>query len=166
MTLLSWRKDYEVGVPQIDSEHHRLFELVNEFHGAYLRGEGGKEIPRVLNQLVTYAQLHFQHEENLMGENDYPHLDKQREQHSDLITSIFKINEEFASDPAKASAETLQFVKHWLIDHIVQEDMAIGDFLRRKASLGNTLQQNKAGKDASDAIPHGAVHNPGASDAG
>ena len=166
MTLLSWRKDYEVGVPQIDSEHHRLFELVNEFHGVYLRGDGGKEIPKVLNQLVAYAQIHFQHEEILMGENDYPHLDKQREQHNDLITSIFKINEEFASDPSRASAETLQFVKHWLVDHILQEDMNIGDFLRRKASQGAKVQQNKTGEDASAAIPRDTVHNPGASDVG
>ena len=142
MTLLSWRKDYEVGVSQIDTEHHRLFDLVNVFHENYLKGDGPKEIPRMLNQLVAYAQEHFQHEEDLMSENDYPLLDKHRDQHSELVTSIFEINNRFAADPVKASAETLQFLKNWLHDHIVHDDMDIADFLLRKANQAKAAVQH------------------------
>ena len=158
MTLMSWRKDYEVGVPQIDAEHFRLFELINEFHEIYLRGDGRKEIPKILNQLVAYAQTHFQHEETLMSENGYPHLDKQREQHSHLVTSIFDINERFAADQAKASIETLHFVKSWLQEHILQEDMDIADFLRRKAHQTAKAQHDKLGEKSSD----NALHDPAA----
>lgn len=141
MAFLSWRNDYEVGVPLIDKEHRRLFELVNEFHEAYLRGESRKEIPKVLNQLVAYSEEHFQHEEGLMSDNDYPDIDRHRQLHSELITSVFEINEKFAKDPSRASAETLQFVKDWLHDHILHDDMEIADFLSRKAR-----QQSQAAK--------------------
>ena len=144
MTFLSWRKDYEVGVLQIDTEHHRLFDLVNEFHETYLRGNGTKEIPRILNQLVSYAEEHFQHEEDLMSENDYPLIDKHRDQHSELVTSVFEINNRFVADPVKASAETLQFVKTWLHDHIVHDDMDIADFLLRKANQAKIATQHNS----------------------
>ena len=134
MAFLSWRKDYELGVEQIDTEHHRLFDMVNEFHETYSSSDRHKEIPHLLNRLVVYAEEHFQHEEKLMSQNGYPLLEKHREQHGDLVTAIFAINERLASDPAKASAETLQFVKKWLQDHILKDDMDIADFLRHQAS--------------------------------
>lgn len=134
MTFLSWRKQYEVGVPLIDTEHRKLFNLVNEFHEAYIHGEGRKDSLRILNRLVAYAEEHFQHEEALMDEQEFPQRDRHRDLHAELVTSVFAINEEFAADPAKASAETLQFVKRWLQDHILQEDMEIADFVLRKAS--------------------------------
>ncbi len=106
MAFLSWRIDYEVGVKQIDSEHQTLFNLINEFHDISARGDSSKKTPYLLNALVAYAEEHFQHEEKLMSENDYPLLDQHSKQHSDLVDSIFTINERLESNPAKASAET------------------------------------------------------------
>ncbi len=143
MTFLSWRSDYEIGVAQIDTEHRSLLNLINAFHEKSVQGAGQSEMAQLLNRLVSYAEEHFQHEEKVMSDNDYPRLDQQREQHVKLVTSIFAINERFATQPAKASTETLQFVKSWLLDHIIQHDMDIGDFLRRKAA-----QAAKAAKAA------------------
>jgi len=143
MTFLSWRKDYAVGVPQIDAEHRSLFGLVNDFHETYTRDGGGSETHRMLNRLVAYADEHFQHEETLMSENDYPLLEKHQQLHSDLVASVFRINERLAADPARAGAETLQFVKKWLHDHILQDDMDIADFLRRKAEQANKVQRDE-----------------------
>ncbi len=147
MTFFSWRKDYEVGVAQIDAEHHGLFDLVNEFHDRYTQGDGRKDIPQMLNRLVAYAEEHFQHEEALMRENDYPQIDKHSEQHVKLLTDVFAINERFSSDPLKGSAEILQFVKNWLHDHILIDDMEIADFLARKASQAKRADEGKAADD-------------------
>jgi hemerythrin-like metal-binding protein len=151
MTFLSWRRDYEIGVPQIDAEHHRLADMVNTFHETYLRGGSREEIPHLLNQLIAYAEEHFQHEEKLMSDSGYPRLDEQRALHEELVTSIFAINERLSADRTKAGAEVLQFIKNWLLDHIVKHDMDIGDFLRRKASKAKTA--NEPGKSEAEAKP-------------
>jgi hemerythrin len=145
MTVMSWRREYEVGVPQIDAEHRSLFDLVNEFHETYMRGDSRKEIPVVLNRLITYAEAHFQHEEKLMEEIGYPQIERQRKEHADLVTSIFAINENLATEPAHASRETVRFIKAWLLDHIVKDDMDIGDFLRHKSGRESKTQPNTAG---------------------
>ena len=141
MAFMSWRKDYAVGVAQIDAEHHGLFDLVNEFHDTYAHGDSRRKAAQVLNRLVAYAEEHFQHEEQLMGESGYPLLDQQKELHSELVASIFAINERLAADTARASTEILPFIKNWLVEHIVKNDMDIGEFLRRKNNqAGKALQ--------------------------
>ena len=156
MTFMSWRKEYELGVPLIDTEHHHLFDLINEFHDACARGEGRKEILHTLNQLVAYAEEHFQHEEALMSHNGFAQLDRHRELHADLITSVFTINETFAADPARAGAETLQFVKRWLSDHILQEDMEIADFLQRKIAQAKRSVHEPGVEASTEAAPQPA----------
>jgi len=149
MILLSWREDYRVGVHLIDTEHSNLFKLINEFHDQYRSGDTHRQLVLVLNRLVAYAEEHFQHEEALMRETGYPRLERQQDLHQKLYSSIFDLNEKLSLEGANADAETLRFLKHWILGHILKEDMDIGDFLRRKA-----VQAEKA----NDATPG----NPGA----
>jgi hemerythrin len=142
--LLSWREDYRVGIPLIDAEHINLFKLINEFHDRYRGGDVHRQILVVLNSLVAYAEEHFQHEEALMREIEYPRLARQQDLHETLYSSIFALNERLSLDGAKADAETLRFLKHWILGHILEEDMDIGDFLRRKSVQAKKAEQAAA----------------------
>lgn len=161
MTFLSWRSEYEVGVTQIDAEHRSLFDLINEFHDAHARSDNRAEIPRLLNRLVAYAEEHFQHEEKLMRDNDYPLLEKHSGLHSDLVTSVFAINERLAADPAKAGAETLQLLKNWLADHIVKEDIDFAEFLRRRTSQAIKAREKALTDKAAENAPVASEKKPG-----
>jgi hypothetical protein len=44
----------------------------------------------------------------------------------------------------------LLFLKNWLLDHILKEDMDIGDFLRRKAAQAEKASRLKARKEADE----------------
>jgi hemerythrin len=134
MTFLSWREDYQVGLPLIDAEHRYIFALINDFHDEYASGRPQRRILRVLNRLVAYAEDHFQHEEALMRKCGYPRLAQQQKQHEKLYSSIYALNEKLSVNSARIDAETLQFLKHWMLEHIVKEDVDIGDFVRRKAA--------------------------------
>ena len=153
MTFLSWRDDYAVGVRQIDAEHRSLFDLINEFHDTHARGHSRKQIAQVLNRLVVYAETHFQNEERLMGENGYPLLEMHREQHGKLVSSVFAINERLASDVDKASIEILPFIKSWLVGHIVNNDMDIGVFLRRKTDRADGAPQAAPAQKIEETAP-------------
>ena len=142
MDLISWRPEYQVGVQLIDTEHKYLFELINEFHAKHAHGTSLKQCLLVLNRLVAYAEEHFQHEEALMQNISYPRLEVQKEMHRELFTSIFDLNEKLSVDDAIVDAGTMRFLKYWLIEHIVKEDTAIGDFLRREAAQsGRTVDE-------------------------
>lgn len=133
MTLLSWRGDFAVGVTLIDSEHRFLFDLINEFHDRYADNRTHREALLVLSRLVAYAEHHFRHEETLMSDVGYPRLAYHKGLHEALYTSIYAVHERLASGMDRIGAETLRFLKTWLVDHIVTEDVEIGDFMRRRA---------------------------------
>ena len=152
MTLISWRDDYQVGVPLIDGEHRYLIGLINEFHDKHASGDGHRQVMAVLNSLVSYAEQHFQHEEALMAEIGYPRLAQQREMHEELFSSIFALNEELSRDSARIDAKTMRFLQHWLLAHIIKEDMGIGDFARRKTAQAERVGKGGARVEAADAI--------------
>lgn len=147
MTYMSWRKDYETGVPQIDAEHRSLFNQVNAFHESYTRGDTRKEVSEILTRLVAYAEEHFQHEESLMRENAYPLLERHEALHAALVMTIFSINEGLSGDPAKAGMKTVQLIKGWLVDHILGADMDFAEFQRRKSGPADKPPQNHGTKD-------------------
>lgn len=146
MILLSWQDDYAVGVPLIDAEHRYLFDLINEFHDRHTSGGTRGQVLVVLNRLIAYAENHFQHEEALMTENGYPRLASHQALHEQMYASVFVLNERLALETSKVDAETLRFLKTWLLDHILKEDMDIGDFMKRKA-----VQAEKAARDPAPA---------------
>ncbi|MCX7249024.1 MAG: bacteriohemerythrin [Burkholderiales bacterium] len=133
MIFLSWREEYLVGIAQIDAEHQYLFKLINDFHDEHARGGKSQDVLHVLNRLVAYAEEHFQHEEALMRSIDYPGLARQQALHEKLFSSIFTLNEKLSLSSATVDSETLRFLKDWLVEHIVKDDTAIGDFMKRQA---------------------------------
>ena len=137
MIFLSWREEYLVGIAQIDAEHQYLFKLINDFHDEHARGGKSQDVLHVLNRLVAYAEEHFQHEEALMRSIDYPGLARQQALHEKLFSSIFTLNEKLSQSAAEVDSETLRFLKHWLVGHIVKEDMEIGDFMKRQAGASD-----------------------------
>jgi len=159
MTMLSWRDDYRVGVPLIDAEHHYLIGLINEFHDQYASGGARRHMLMVLNRLVAYAEQHFQHEEALMEESGYARLARHRELHEGLYSSVFALHEELSANAANVNAKTLRFLRHWIIGHILEEDMDIGDFLRRKAVQGGRAFKQDGRKQAEEKIAADASRN-------
>lgn len=130
MTLVSWRDEYRVGVPTVDAEHRYLFSLINAFHDGYLSGQPPRELLRVFTCLVAYAEEHFQHEEALMRRAGYPRLAEHKLQHDRLYATVYELNEQLARGEASVDRQTMRLLKHWLVDHILQQDLAVGDFLR------------------------------------
>ena len=144
MALLSWRKEYAVGVTAIDSEHRYLFTLINEFYDRHTAGSDRRDVLQVLNRLVAYAEEHFHHEEALMSSHAYPHLAEHHGWHEELFLSIFTLNEKLAAGVQSIDRDTMQFLKHWLVGHILKNDMDFSEFLQRK--VRSALRASESGK--------------------
>ncbi|MBL8416404.1 MAG: hemerythrin family protein [Propionivibrio sp.] len=136
MALLSWSDQYLIGNNVIDTEHKELFRLINDFHTHWLEAQDRRDIARVLNQLITYAQMHFQHEEKIMEAAGYPKLAEHQEIHEALIDSIFQLHHSYSEGNLHLEINTMKFVRNWLIEHILKNDYLFRDFLSRQKSSG------------------------------
>lgn len=130
MGLVKWSAQYQVDHPQIDDEHRYLFELINEFYDAFTASRSRTDVARLLNRLVEYSESHFQHEEKLMRDTAYPGLAEHRLKHKQLFEKIFQLNEKFEDRALNPTHDTISFLKNWIGDHILHDDVALAKHLR------------------------------------
>ena len=133
MSLLSWSDQYLIGNLTIDTEHKELFRLINTFHDHWLENRDRREILQVLNQLVNYTQMHFQHEEAIMQKAEYPKLDEHQQIHEAMVDTIFALQQSFEEKNNHLEIDTMKFVRSWMLEHILENDYLFRDFLSRKS---------------------------------
>ncbi len=136
MALLSWSNQYLIGNDLIDTEHEELFRLINNFHSLWLESRNRQEIAKILNQLIAYAQMHFQHEERIMEDAGFPKLAEHQNIHEAMIDKIFELHASYAEGNLRLEIETMKFVKSWLLEHILENDYLFRDYLLRKPDSG------------------------------
>jgi hemerythrin len=74
LSEIVWNKQYEIGIDDIDVQHHYFANLINPL-GKHLLKPGDLDYKKSLvNELNAYARFHFTSEENLMKLEGYPPL--------------------------------------------------------------------------------------------
>jgi hemerythrin len=123
--------DCHTGIAQIDEEHRRLFDLVNQAHGMLESASVTlSDVRELVDELKAYAHTHFEHEEAYMKETNDPELPRQRKEHMNFFAKVNNMYEELGelneeTAPAKVG-EILEFLAKWLYRHIISSDMMIG----------------------------------------
>lgn len=129
MPLIPWDASLSVGYEPIDAEHMRLVTLINQLHDAMALGWGQQIVSYVLDMLVDYTQTHFATEERLMAFHDYPAAADHKQAHDDLTRQVLELRSQLASGQPVVTVDVMEFLKAWLMDHILGTDMALGSFL-------------------------------------
>lgn len=122
MDYFQFTKQYHLGLPEIDAQHARLFELFNSLVEVENRGAGRAEICLVVDELIDYIDVHFSYEEQALHDCAYGDLEAHRAQHAKFVRKTIEFNKAFRKGEGDQSWEILFFLRNWLIDHIVVED--------------------------------------------
>jgi hemerythrin len=121
---LHWDSSFSVGNELLDRQHQKLMGLCNELAHYSV---GNQTISRsgfhdILNEMVLYAREHFETEEALLKELDYPGLASQEAEH-------FAYDEKIAEWSFNATvgdldlSEAQSFLAAWWRNHILITDM-------------------------------------------
>jgi hemerythrin len=134
MKKIVWSKDLTVGVAEIDEQHQRWIERLNDVAAAMDAQRGPVEVGRALDFLTDYTQLHFSTEESLMAAAGYPELKAHVGQHGELTAALEELVRDLAEEGATQKlAETVNtYLGKWLLEHIRGRDLKFGEFLRTK----------------------------------
>ena len=122
MSLFEWMPQYSVSVLRFDSEHKKLFELINELHEAMSAGRGRAIVAHVLKELTDYTHRHFSAEEEAMRRAGYPGLEVHIAEHRALSAELGKYYDEWAANANTSPIDLLFFLRHWLQRHILETD--------------------------------------------
>lgn len=132
MALINWNPTYSVGIKEIDNQHMKLVELVNELHDGMKAGKGKETLGNILNELTKYTAFHFGYEEQLFDKYTYPETTMHKRQHQDLVAQVIDYKTNFESGKAVLSMDIMNFLRDWLANHIAGSDKKYTAFLNGK----------------------------------
>jgi len=124
MEFIEWSESMSVGVPLIDQDHKIIVKLINLFHQNISDEANPNLLGTVLKTLIEYTQYHFAREEKVMQACHYPVLAEHKQQHDRLTHKVITISRQFFEKKENIfEQDLLDFLRDWLIHHILKEDM-------------------------------------------
>lgn len=127
--MYEFTEDCMIHIDNIDNEHRRLFQMINEAFSLLETTNDAASIAKsLIANLKDYASMHFAHEEAYMESIHDPELSLQKKEHAAFTDKINQfVLDTSSADAAKASLnELLTYLVHWLYHHILSSDMMIG----------------------------------------
>lgn len=122
MTLFVWKDIYSVGNSTIDNQHKKLFEIANRFSNAYEQNQGRQVLGGIFQELLEYTRFHFEDEERLMREANYPDYPQHKANHEKLVNVVLNLKKNFEQGEAGIEQRIMDFIKMWLNGHILGMD--------------------------------------------
>ena len=119
---LSWTDDLHTGIDEIDRQHMRIIDYINELEDA-IRENSRESIGHVLDELTEYTLSHFAFEESLQEEAGYDMTEPHKAVHDLFAKRIagYKTKHLAGQD---VSQQLHSMLSAWLVNHIKRDDMA------------------------------------------
>lgn len=128
--MYQFTEDCLIGIADIDGEHRKLFQMINE--AQKLLGESTTDATIAAKNLIKalreYAATHFAHEEAYMEKIQDPELARQKKEHRQFAIDMcrYEVNDMDEEQARKVMEELLVYLSRWLYRHIMGSDMMIG----------------------------------------
>lgn len=122
MESFHWNEYFETGLSEVDSQHHRIVDIINEFSDHLTKNELALgDIEVIFKELAKYADYHFREEEGLMYSIgiDQRHVDNHVKAHKDFLIQVTLMHSEISLNNLKAAKNLFDFLTHWLAYHIL-----------------------------------------------
>jgi len=130
MPLITWKDEMNIGVRELDDEHRRIIELLNQLYDGVLAGKSTKDLVNVFSSLVQETKSHLAHEEQLLAKCDYPETAEHHKQHDILLTRGLKLQARFMSGSTEPfTMEAVEQARDWLEQHILESDRSYAPYL-------------------------------------
>lgn len=126
MSEFTWLDKYNIGNEIVDRQHRYLFELANRI----VEDHSSAELTEHAMLLYRHVREHFRAEELLMQQFDYPGYEEHVQAHNQMLDTLNEISEHIQNGSWNPN-EIRDFMRGWVLVHIQEVDMLMGDFLQR-----------------------------------
>jgi methyl-accepting chemotaxis protein len=120
--LISWGHQFILGIKTIDDQHKVLVDLINKVYSEFGSSNNKTVLKKILNELVDYTVYHFGNEEEQFDKIQYKHSQEHIHEHKKFVDTIVKFKKEFEAGSQVLSFDIVNFLKNWLLDHILKSD--------------------------------------------
>lgn len=133
MTIM-WREQLRVGNDIIDEDHKYLIDIINQI-GVHLQNNEMSALELDLQRLYDYSLLHFSREEKIAVAVGFELAFGLHHSHQTLMERLATIRTAFVESEKtwtpQLALELSEFLRNWLIDHVLHEDMLMKPALQK-----------------------------------
>ncbi|HEX2926103.1 MAG TPA: bacteriohemerythrin [Ruminiclostridium sp.] len=132
MAFITWTSNYNTGISQIDLQHMKLVAIINDLHEAMKAGKAKEIMAGIVKELSNYTVTHFSFEEKIMTQHKYTSYLTHKNEHEGFVSKIDDFQKKVENGQSSVSIEILNFLKDWLLKHILVCDKQYIPFFQEK----------------------------------
>jgi methyl-accepting chemotaxis protein/hemerythrin len=129
--LIPWTDDLALQISDIDVQHKKLVDLINELHHAMFESKSQKIILEVVSRLKEYINTHFKFEEHLFEKSGYPKSSEHKSIHKIFVDKVNAFERDLKTGRVTVSLEIMRFLKEWLVKHIKGTDRQYAPYVHK-----------------------------------
>ena len=129
---IEWGDALLMHVGDMDDEHKKLIEIMNKLHEAFHSKAYADVEKESLVALIEYTDYHFSNEVNLMKKYDYPEMAHHIGLHKEFTAKLKELCNKHLVEKAEVVQELILFLTSWFVNHIMEVDKKLANFLREK----------------------------------
>lgn len=127
---LGWNESFTFGIPELDTEHRRLFDLANAVIHAIEHDEARDAILQRLRLLIAELNTHCRNEENDMAAACYPGREEHIAAHKHLLEQAERMIAGWQSEQAGLGELVTFMARNVIARHIMTADRAYAMYRR------------------------------------
>ena len=131
--LIVWNNSVSVGHGMIDQEHQKLIQIINGLYTAVCSKADAETVGAGYKEMKDYTDYHFDHEEKMMIESNYPDYEMHKRQHENFAERLEELYQNYLSGRDASGSELLNLLGSWWTTHITTSDIKLANYARKAA---------------------------------
>ncbi len=127
MTLIEWRDELQVGIPEVDDDHRALVDLINRLYAQLKTGQSAATIVDFLGELYASVARHFASEEEIMKSHEHPYYEEHAAEHKQLLDDICNMIDDYQDGVLNDDQQMADRLDDWFCIHFKTQDVRLHD---------------------------------------
>lgn len=130
--ILLWNEKLTSGCKSLDKQHKYIFIITNHLHKKFINGADVKLINQLIFLIKRHLHYHFDYEEKLLKESNYPYIERHKKAHEDLKERLDKLSNSFIGEK-EVYHDFINFIeKDFIEEHMQKEDIYYFTYVKNK----------------------------------
>ena len=132
---IEWSERMATGVAAIDDQHRYLVDTLRRANERLLEDGSTALLAEIAHDLLSYAIMHFETEEELMRRHGYHEACPEAarlhiSQHREFSRQVVAVCDRLHEGRQVSRIDVLKYLNDWLRGHVLGTDQQLGTFLR------------------------------------
>ena len=129
MSLIEWRDEFSIGLPDVDHEHREMISMINALHESLGPAPDAGRVVAALGEIHARIAAHFALEEREMQKLDYIAYSDHKEDHERLLDEILDIMDMVEAVAGYDPALLGRRLSKWFTEHFRTHDARLHRWL-------------------------------------